>query len=79
MFLKISNRFHTVIAPGDTVNVIGEFDDKGKCDVGRENNFLIVHPDVLVSGTRVFVLYLSEFYVNLWKHVLHIVHGLNPC
>lgn len=45
--------FHTVIAPGDTVNVIGEFDDKGKCDVGRENNFLIVHPDVLVSGTRV--------------------------
>ncbi|KAH9788843.1 DNA replication ATP-dependent helicase/nuclease JHS1 [Citrus sinensis] len=45
--------FHTVIAPGDTVNVIGEFDDQGKCDVGRENNFLIVHPDVLVSGTRV--------------------------
>lgn len=45
--------FHTVIAPGDTVNVIGEFDDQGKCDVGHENNFLIVHPDVLVSGTRV--------------------------
>ncbi|KAK9202628.1 hypothetical protein WN944_017840 [Citrus x changshan-huyou] len=45
--------FHTVIAPGDTVNVIGEFDDQGKCDVGCENNFLIVHPDVLVSGTRV--------------------------
>lgn len=45
--------FHSVIAPGDTVNVIGEFDEQGKCDVGRENNLLIVHPDILVSGTRV--------------------------
>ncbi|KAJ4727342.1 DNA replication ATP-dependent helicase Dna2 [Melia azedarach] len=45
--------FYSVIAPGDTVNVIGEFDDQGKCDVGRENNLLIVHPDILVSGTRV--------------------------
>ncbi|KAI5565965.1 hypothetical protein BDE02_14G154600 [Populus trichocarpa] len=45
--------FYSVIAPGDTVNVIGEFDDQGKCDVDRDNNLLIVHPDILVSGTRV--------------------------
>lgn len=46
-------RFYSVIAPGDTVNVIGEFDDQVKCDVDRDNNLLIVHPDILVSGTRV--------------------------
>uniref|UniRef100_A0A2N9F1V3 DNA replication ATP-dependent helicase/nuclease n=1 Tax=Fagus sylvatica TaxID=28930 RepID=A0A2N9F1V3_FAGSY len=45
--------FYSVVAPGDTVNVIGEFDDQGKCDVDRDNNFIIVHPDILVSGTRV--------------------------
>ncbi|XWS56828.1 hypothetical protein CRYUN_Cryun09bG0119000 [Craigia yunnanensis] len=43
----------SVVAPGDTVNVIGEFDDEGKCNVDHENNFLIIHPDILVSGTRV--------------------------
>ncbi|KAF9669729.1 hypothetical protein SADUNF_Sadunf14G0137400 [Salix dunnii] len=46
-------RFYSVIAPGDTVNVIGEFDDQGKCDVDSDSNLLIVHPDILVSGTRV--------------------------
>ncbi|KAL0429394.1 UNVERIFIED_CONTAM: DNA replication ATP-dependent helicase/nuclease JHS1 [Sesamum radiatum] len=45
--------YFTVVAPGDTVHVIGEFDDWGKCDVNRDQNFLIVHPDILVSGTRV--------------------------
>ncbi|XP_057807552.1 DNA replication ATP-dependent helicase/nuclease JHS1 isoform X2 [Salvia miltiorrhiza] len=45
--------YFSVVAPGDTVNVIGEFDSKGKCDVNREKNFFIVHPDILVSGTRV--------------------------
>ncbi|XP_061997380.1 DNA replication ATP-dependent helicase/nuclease JHS1 [Rosa rugosa] len=45
--------FYSVIAPGDTVNVIGEFDDQGQCHVDHHHNFLIVHPDVLVSGTRV--------------------------
>ncbi|XP_024988760.1 DNA replication ATP-dependent helicase/nuclease DNA2 [Cynara cardunculus var. scolymus] len=44
--------FYSVIAPGDTVHVIGEFNE-GKCEVNRDNNFLIVHPDILVSGTRV--------------------------
>ena len=46
-------RFYSVVAPGDTVHIIGEFDYEGKCDVNHEKNFLIVHPDILVSGTRV--------------------------
>ncbi|PRQ49530.1 putative DNA helicase [Rosa chinensis] len=45
--------FCSVIAPGDTVNVIGEFDDQGQCHVDNHHKFLIVHPDDLVSGTRV--------------------------
>ncbi|XP_025658786.1 DNA replication ATP-dependent helicase/nuclease JHS1 [Arachis hypogaea] len=45
--------FFSVIAPGDTVNIIGQFDEGGSCDIGHENNFLIVHPDILLSGTRV--------------------------
>ncbi|KAF3447603.1 hypothetical protein FNV43_RR12790 [Rhamnella rubrinervis] len=45
--------FYSVIAPGDTVNVIGEFNDLGICHVNSESNFVIVHPDILVSGTRV--------------------------
>ncbi|KAI3719214.1 hypothetical protein L6452_20109 [Arctium lappa] len=44
--------FYSVIAPGDTVHVIGEFNE-GKCEVNRDKNFIIVHPDILVSGTRV--------------------------
>ncbi|KAK7350768.1 hypothetical protein VNO77_09705 [Canavalia gladiata] len=44
---------YSVIAPGDTVNIIGQFDEGGSCDVDHDNNFLIVHPDILLSGTRV--------------------------
>lgn len=40
--------------------MIGEFDEQGKCDVDRDNNLLIVHPDILVSGTRVIHTFLSE-------------------
>ncbi|OIW07361.1 hypothetical protein TanjilG_10196 [Lupinus angustifolius] len=42
----------SVVAPGDTVNVIGQFEG-GNCNVDHDNNFLIVHPDILMSGTRV--------------------------
>ncbi|XP_022637202.1 DNA replication ATP-dependent helicase/nuclease DNA2 isoform X2 [Vigna radiata var. radiata] len=42
-----------VISPGDTVHVIGQFDEGGNCDIDRDKNFLIVHPDILMSGTRV--------------------------
>lgn len=47
------SRCYSVVAPGDTIHVIGEFDSEGKCEIDREKNFLIVHPDILVSGTRV--------------------------
>ncbi|KAL8105137.1 DNA replication ATP-dependent helicase/nuclease JHS1 [Apium graveolens] len=45
--------FCSVIEPGDTVQVIGDFDEQGNCDVNREKNFIIVHGDILMSGTRV--------------------------
>nr|XP_029123131.1 DNA replication ATP-dependent helicase/nuclease DNA2 isoform X1 [Elaeis guineensis] len=45
--------FYSLIGPGDTINVIGEFDDQGKCVVNHNKNLVIVHPDILVSGTRV--------------------------
>ncbi|KAK4791943.1 hypothetical protein SAY86_022378 [Trapa natans] len=45
--------FYSKVSPGDTVNVIGQFDDTGKCNVNRDHNLLIIHPDLLVSGTRV--------------------------
>lgn len=51
-------RFYSIISPGDTVNVIGQFGVQGKCDVSRDNNLVIVHPDFLVSGTRVMIGYL---------------------
>ncbi|MED6209254.1 hypothetical protein PIB30_053003 [Stylosanthes scabra] len=45
--------FSSVIAPGDTVNIIGQFNEGRSCDINHDNNILIVHPDILLSGTRV--------------------------
>ncbi|XP_019095046.1 PREDICTED: DNA replication ATP-dependent helicase/nuclease DNA2-like isoform X2 [Camelina sativa] len=45
--------FYSTVSPGDSINVIGEFDGDGKCDVDHQNNFLILHPDTLIAGTRV--------------------------
>ena len=45
-------RFFSVVRPGDTVNVIGDFVD-GKCRIDQHNNLLIVHPDILISGSKV--------------------------
>lgn len=61
LFIFYHTRYFSVVAPGDTVHVIGEFDAQAKCDVNREKNFLIVHPDILVSGTRVLPLILCNF------------------
>ncbi|KAM7277423.1 hypothetical protein ACFE04_019289 [Oxalis oulophora] len=47
----------SVVSPGDTVNIIGKFNEEGQCDVDENNNFLIVHPDILLSGTRVASTY----------------------
>lgn len=70
LFLKIFLfRFYSVIAPGDTIHVIGKFDDQGKCDVDHDNNFLIVHPDILVSGTRVIIICLLEYCAFSFSHM----------
>eukprot|EP01018_Ginkgo_biloba_P039983 Gb_09620 [translate_table: standard] len=45
--------FYSLVKPGDTVNVIGKFDAQGKCVIDHENNLLVVHPDLLISGSRV--------------------------
>uniref|UniRef100_A0A1J3JLJ2 DNA replication ATP-dependent helicase/nuclease n=1 Tax=Noccaea caerulescens TaxID=107243 RepID=A0A1J3JLJ2_NOCCA len=45
--------FYSTVSPGDSINVVGDFDEDGKCDVDHQNNFLIVHPDTLVAGTKV--------------------------
>ncbi|XP_020682385.1 DNA replication ATP-dependent helicase/nuclease DNA2 isoform X1 [Dendrobium catenatum] len=44
--------FYSIIGPGDTVNVVGKFDE-GKCIVDHSNNLVIVFPNILMSGTRV--------------------------
>lgn len=51
-------RFYSLIGPGDTVNVIGEFDGHGRCTIDRNYNLIIVHPHILVSGTRVIFILL---------------------
>ncbi|BAF15608.2 Os04g0588200 [Oryza sativa Japonica Group] len=45
--------FHSLISPGDTVSVIGEFTDHGICIIDHDKNLVIVHPELLISGTRV--------------------------
>ncbi|CAA6669719.1 unnamed protein product [Spirodela intermedia] len=45
--------FYSLIGPGDTVNVIGEFDGHERYTIDRNYNLIIVHPHILVSGTRV--------------------------
>ncbi|KAL7120847.1 hypothetical protein ACP275_02G147300 [Erythranthe tilingii] len=65
----------SVVAPGDTVHVIGEFDDQGKCDVNREKNFLIVHPDILVSGTRVSASFSCPRRTVLDERLKHNEHS----
>lgn len=46
-----------MVGPGDTVHVVGEFDNQGKCVVDHSNNLLIVHPEILLSGSQVTISY----------------------
>lgn len=46
-------RSQTQVEVGDVVNVIGEFDSSGSCQINDGENFLVVNPDHLVSGTAV--------------------------
>ncbi|BBN05891.1 DNA replication ATP-dependent helicase/nuclease Dna2 [Marchantia polymorpha subsp. ruderalis] len=41
------------VAPGDTVNVLGDFDEANNCVIDREHNLLIINPDILISGSKV--------------------------
>ncbi|KAI3444863.1 hypothetical protein Pfo_001528 [Paulownia fortunei] len=68
--------YFSVVAPGDTVHVIGEFDAQGKCDVNREKNFLIVHPDILVSGTRVSASFSCPRRTILDERLKHSEHSV---
>ncbi|KAK6140588.1 hypothetical protein DH2020_025671 [Rehmannia glutinosa] len=68
--------YFSVVAPGDTVRVIGEFDAQGKCDVNRERNFLIVHPDILVSGTRVSASFSCPRRTILDERLKHSEHSV---
>uniref|UniRef100_A0A803M4H9 DNA replication ATP-dependent helicase/nuclease n=1 Tax=Chenopodium quinoa TaxID=63459 RepID=A0A803M4H9_CHEQI len=45
--------FYSVIEPGDSIRVVGEFDNQGNCNVNHDNNLLVIHPNLLLSGTRV--------------------------
>lgn len=65
--LYISNhyRFHSLISPGDTVSVIGEFTDQGICIIDHDKNLVIVHPELLISGTRVSISLPPSLYYNL--------------
>lgn len=52
-------RFYSLVGPGDTIIAIGEFDEQGKCVVDHDNNLIIIHPDILLSGTRVKIVFHS--------------------
>ncbi|XP_027350618.1 DNA replication ATP-dependent helicase/nuclease DNA2 [Abrus precatorius] len=62
---------YSVIAPGDTVNIIGQFGEGGHCDVDHDNNFLIVHPDILLPGTRVAASFSCQRRAVLDERIKH--------
>ena len=39
------------------MNIIGHFDEGGSYDIRHDNSFLIEHPNILVSGTRVVIFF----------------------
>ncbi|XP_071792468.1 DNA replication ATP-dependent helicase/nuclease DNA2-like [Asterias amurensis] len=45
--------FNTLLHEGDVVAVHGKFDSSGMCTVDQQKNFLVVHPDLLLTGTNV--------------------------
>eukprot|EP00050_Salpingoeca_kvevrii_P020096 m.94370 g.94370 ORF g.94370 m.94370 type:complete len:1178 (+) comp8712_c0_seq8:100-3633(+) len=42
-----------IVEPGDHIHVIGTFNDDGVCEVTSSQNLVVVHPDILISGTQV--------------------------
>ncbi|ESN92132.1 hypothetical protein HELRODRAFT_181752 [Helobdella robusta] len=43
----------TRVKAGNCVNVIGRFDENSECRITDQENFIVVSPDILVSGTSV--------------------------
>jgi uncharacterized small protein (DUF1192 family) len=43
----------TQVAPGDEIMIIGKFDDEASILIDDEKNFLILHPDTLISPTLI--------------------------
>lgn len=46
-------RRDTAVRQGDVVNIIGSFDDSNTCHVTDGENFVVVDPDRLISGTTI--------------------------
>ena len=46
-------RSDTHVKKGDIVNITGTFDEEGVCAVTDESNILVVHPDLLITGTAI--------------------------
>lgn len=66
-------RFYSLIGPGDTINVIGDFDDQGQFVVDHDHNLIIVQPDILVSGTRVLLFKIALGTINTGAgNVVHL-------
>ncbi|RWW57033.1 hypothetical protein BHE74_00036208 [Ensete ventricosum] len=59
--------FYTLIGPGDTISVVGDFDEMGRCIVDHAKNLVIVHPDILLSGTRVIIFFCGLLTAGLLK------------
>ncbi|KAL6069587.1 Tripartite DNA replication factor [Balamuthia mandrillaris] len=57
------------VCHGDYVNVIGDFDKDGHCVIDKDRNLIILHPDLLISGTSI-----GESYQCLRKAVLQERH-----
>jgi hypothetical protein len=64
-------RFHSTVGLGDTVSVIGEFGDQGECIVDHDSNLVIIHPELLISGTQVSIDMFCYHFVVCSRH-----HGL---
>ena len=41
------------MSEGDVVHIVGDFDPAGRVTLSDSKNLLIVHPDLLISGTSV--------------------------
>lgn len=50
---RVFFRYETFVDVNNIVNVIGKFDENGRCRVSNNENFIVVEPDLLLSGTSI--------------------------